>query len=101
MTPRLITPEFIGPRFPNFYAECAYYDGARDARAGHSDSRHSYMRWGDPEPLGMAWYNRGRLASGGPRCETHGCANLVAEHGDFCHGCEDHNSQVWLWGSAI
>ena len=49
--------------FPSFYAECAYRDGQRDAAAGHSDSRPCYMRWGEPEPLGMQWYNKGRAAA--------------------------------------
>jgi hypothetical protein len=46
--------------FPTFYAEVAYRDGQRDAAAGHSDSRASYLRHGDPEPVGMAWYLKGR-----------------------------------------
>jgi hypothetical protein len=48
--------------FPSFYAECAYRDGQRDAAAGHSNSRPSYMRHGDPEPVGMHWYEAGRKA---------------------------------------
>lgn len=49
--------------FPSFYAECAFLDGQRDAAAGHSNSRASYMRHGEPEPIGMAWYERGRANS--------------------------------------
>ena len=49
--------------FPSFYAECAYRDGQRDAAAGHSNSRASYMRHGDPEPIGMHWYLEGRKAA--------------------------------------
>ncbi len=60
--PNPITPAFIGPRFPSFYAECAYYDGARDAAEGHENSRASFMSHGEPEPLGMGWYERGRMA---------------------------------------
>ena len=48
--------------FPSFYAECAYRDGQRDAAAGHDRSRAAYMRHGDPEPVGMAWYLKGRQA---------------------------------------
>lgn len=48
--------------FPSFYAECAYRDGQRDAREGHSNSRASFMRHGQPEPVGMAWYIKGRAA---------------------------------------
>lgn len=51
------------PEFPSFYAECAFNDGKRDAAAGHSDSRQSYMRHGDPEPIGMRWYERGHAAA--------------------------------------
>lgn len=61
MTPQAITPTFIGPRFPSFYAECAYLDGARDA-TGSTDSRESYMRHGQPEPVGMRWYQAGARA---------------------------------------
>lgn len=50
------------PAFPSFYAECAFRDGQRDAAAGHSNSRASYMRHGDPEPVGMHWYLKGRAA---------------------------------------
>jgi hypothetical protein len=45
--------------FPTFYAECAFNDGFRDARDG-TNSTASYMRHGDPEPIGMEWYQRGR-----------------------------------------
>jgi hypothetical protein len=48
--------------FPSFYAECAYLDGLRDAMAGHSNSRASYLRHGAPEPVGMGWYLAGRKA---------------------------------------
>ena len=47
--------------FPTFYAECAYLDGQRDAARG-TDSTASYMRHGQPEPIGMAWYRRGFAA---------------------------------------
>lgn len=46
--------------FPSFYCECAFLDGQRDAAAGHDKSRASFMRHGQPEPLGMHWYNLGR-----------------------------------------
>ena len=36
--------------------------GQLDAAAGHSNSRASYMRHGDPEPVGMHWYLKGRAA---------------------------------------
>lgn len=49
-------------KFPSFYAECAFLDGQRDAREGHSNSRSAYMKWGDPT-AGMAWYERGRAAA--------------------------------------
>ena len=48
--------------FPNFYCECAFRDGQRDAAAGHDDSRAAFMRHGLPEPLGMRWYEAGRAA---------------------------------------
>ena len=48
--------------FPSFYAECAYNDGKRDAAAGHCNSVGSFMRHGEPEPIGMHWYNIGRAA---------------------------------------
>ena len=48
--------------FPSFYAECAFRDGQRDAREGHCNSAASYTRHGEPEPVGMAWYNKGRAA---------------------------------------
>jgi len=46
--------------FPDFYCECAFLDGKRDAERGHSDSRPAYMKWGIPEPKGMHFYNLGR-----------------------------------------
>jgi len=49
-------------QFPSFYAECAYNDGKRDVAAGHSDSRQSFIRHGEVEPVGMAWYEAGRKA---------------------------------------
>lgn len=56
MTPQPITPAFIGPRFPSFYSECAYLDGAR------GDAADSYTRHGQPEPIGMRWYLAGQMA---------------------------------------
>lgn len=47
--------------FPDFYAECAWLDGHRDAERG-TDSTASYMRLGKPEPYGMSWYALGRKA---------------------------------------
>lgn len=47
--------------FPTFYAECAYLDGFRDARDG-TNSAGCFMRHGEPEPVGMSWYQRGREA---------------------------------------
>jgi hypothetical protein len=49
--------------FPSFYTECAYRDGVRDQRNGSVASVASYMRHGEPEPLGMDWYQRGHLAA--------------------------------------
>ena len=50
-------------KFPTFYAECAYRDGARDAKSGTRESAASYMRHGEPEPIGMGWYDRGLMAA--------------------------------------
>lgn len=49
--------------FPSFYAECAYNDGKRDAANGHDNSRRSFLRHGDVEPVGMHWYELGRAAA--------------------------------------
>jgi hypothetical protein len=49
--------------FPSFYAECAYRDGARDAKMGTRISAASFMHHGDPEPVGMAWYEKGIAAA--------------------------------------
>ena len=49
--------------FPSFYAQCAYNDGICDARDG-TDSSASFMRHGEPEPVGMSWYRKG-LREGG------------------------------------
>jgi len=51
------------PTFPSFYAECAYNDGKRDATAGHYNSVGSFMRHGEPEPVGVHWYSLGRAAA--------------------------------------
>lgn len=51
-------------QFPSFYAECAYNDGKRDAAAGHCNSVGSFMRHGDPEPVGMHWYLKGWAKTG-------------------------------------
>lgn len=56
MAPQSITPDFIGPRFPSFYSECAYLDGARGLPAD------SYTRHGQPEPIGKRWYLAGQMA---------------------------------------
>ena len=34
-------------------------------------------------------------------CAIAGCSNPVDEAGDLCTGCEDHHSQMFLWGSAV
>ena len=62
---RAMTPEFIGPRFPDFYAESAYYTGARDADAGRSDGRQCFVKHGEVEPVGMRWYLAGQKAARG------------------------------------
>ena len=46
-------------KFPSFYAECAYRDGAADARDGMPTRIASFYRHGEPEPEGMAWYQNG------------------------------------------
>lgn len=48
-------------KFPGFYEECAYRDGQRDAAAGHDNSRSAFLRHGEVEPVGMRWYEAGRL----------------------------------------
>lgn len=48
----------LAARFPDFYCECAFLDGMRDAERG-TDSTSAYMRHGQPEPKGMDWYLRG------------------------------------------
>ena len=45
--------------FPSFYAECAYNDGFSAAATGDYSSASSYMRHGEPEPIGMEWFNIG------------------------------------------
>ncbi len=57
-----MTPEFIGPRFPSFYEESAYYTGAQDADQGSRDGAACYYRHGEVEPIGMSWYQRGLMA---------------------------------------
>lgn len=44
--------------FPDFYAECAFNDGHRDAERG-TDSVSAYHRHGVPVARGMEWYQRG------------------------------------------
>jgi hypothetical protein len=56
MNAQPITPAFIGPRFPSFYSECAYLDGARGLPAD------SYTPHGEPEPIGMRWYRAGQMS---------------------------------------
>ena len=58
-----MTPKIETLKFPSFYAECAYRDGVSDERGGTMASVASYMRHGEAEPVGMDWYNRGRLSS--------------------------------------
>lgn len=51
------------PTFPSLYAECAWHDGRRDALAGHSESRTAFLlRHGDPEAIGLVWYEAGRAS---------------------------------------
>lgn len=54
--------------FPDFYAECAWLDGHRDAERG-TDSTASYHRHGQPVTVGMDWYAKGFAAQqrGEPR----------------------------------
>lgn len=52
----------IPASFPSFYAECAFHDGARDAAAGHDNSRAAFYRHGQPEPIGLRWYEAGRAS---------------------------------------
>lgn len=47
--------------YPDFYCECAWLDGHRDAERG-TDSTASYRRHGVDEPMGMGWYRRGQEA---------------------------------------
>jgi hypothetical protein len=54
------------PAFPDFYCECAFHDGRRDALAGHSDSRAAFTRHGGPEPTGLRWYEAGRASATHP-----------------------------------
>lgn len=49
--------------FPSFYAECAFNDGFRDATEGHCNSASCFVKWGEIEPIGMGWYNKGREAA--------------------------------------
>lgn len=55
---------------PDFYTECAWLDGHRDAERG-TDATESYMRHGKPDPVGMEWYWKGFVAQrrGEPRPE--------------------------------
>lgn len=57
----LVTRNDTDMQFPGFYEECAYRDGQRDAASGHDNSRSAFMRHGEVEPLGMRWYEAGRL----------------------------------------
>lgn len=57
-----MTDAAIKPAFPSFYAECAFNDGAHDARQGHDKSRASFLRHGEIEPVGMKWYQAGRAS---------------------------------------
>lgn len=59
MTP---TIDKSGIKFPSFYAECAYRDGARGQYYGDHSGVSSYLRHGEPEPIGMEWYNKGAQA---------------------------------------
>lgn len=49
--------------FPSFYAECAYNDGYNAAITGNYAGIASYMRHGEPEPIGMEWFNIGVQAA--------------------------------------
>ena len=45
--------------FPSLYAETAYRDGARAARDSNFAGVASYMRDGEPDPVGMEWFSNG------------------------------------------
>lgn len=49
-------------KFPSFYCECAYRDGARGQESGDHSGIVSYYRHGEPEALGVDWYTRGAKA---------------------------------------
>lgn len=46
-------------KFPGFYEECAYRDGAADAADAFPSRIASFLRRGEPEPVGMEWYQKG------------------------------------------
>ena len=46
-------------KFPGFYEECAYRDGALDASDLSPSRIGSFFRHGEPEPIGMEWYQKG------------------------------------------
>ena len=56
-------PPISSLTFPSFYAECAYRDGVRSVRDHKLDAIASYMRHGEPEPVGMDWFKRGAMAA--------------------------------------
>ena len=49
-------------KFPSFYCECAYRDGARAQELGDHSAILSYYRHGEPEALGVEWYTKGSQA---------------------------------------
>ena len=51
------------PTFPSFYAECAYRDGVRAVGDGKPEYAAGYLRHGDVEPIGMAWFTKGFQAA--------------------------------------
>lgn len=56
-------PKIASLTFPSFYAECAYRAGVRAQRSADHGEIVAFYRHGEPEPVGIEWYNKGALAA--------------------------------------